>query len=104
MITIWKLAPSIAAGNALIIKPPELCPLYAQKIAALVVEAGFPPGVISVLNGYGHQTGQAIAEHMGIRKLAFTGSSQTGRGILKASANTNLKKGILFILEVEINS
>ncbi|PSN66177.1 putative aldehyde dehydrogenase [Corynespora cassiicola Philippines] len=92
MITIWKLAPAIAAGNALIIKPPELCPLYAQKLAALVLEAGFPPGVISVLCGYGHQVGQALAEHMGIRKIAFTGSLVTGRNILKASANSNLKK------------
>ncbi|KAF1851636.1 putative aldehyde dehydrogenase [Cucurbitaria berberidis CBS 394.84] len=92
MITIWKLAPAIAAGNALIIKPPELCPLYAQKLAALVLEAGFPPGVVNILNGYGHQAGQAIAEHMSIRKLSFTGSSPTGRLLLKASANTNFKK------------
>lgn len=92
MITSWKLGPAIATGNALIIKTPELSPLYGQKLAQLVVEAGFPPGVISILCGLGHEAGQAIAEHMLIRKISFTGSDRTGRSLLRASANTNLKK------------
>jgi len=92
MITIWKLAPAIATGNVLVIKTPELAPLYAQKLAQLIVEAGFPPGVISILCGLGQEAGRAIAEHMLVRKLSFTGSSATGRSILKAAADTNLKK------------
>lgn len=92
MITIWKLAPAIAAGNVLIIKTPELAPLYAQKLASLVIEAGFPPGAINIICGYGHVAGQALAEHRGIAKIAFTGSAPVGRKILQASAATNLKK------------
>lgn len=92
MITMWKLAPAIAAGNVLIIKTPELAPLYAQKLAQLIAEAGFPPGVINILCGLGQEAGKAIAEHMLIRKLSFTGSGSTGRSILRAAADTNLKK------------
>ncbi|CAH0045246.1 unnamed protein product [Clonostachys solani] len=92
MITIWKLAPAIAAGNTLIIKTPEIAPLYAQKLASLVKEAGFPPGVINILCGEGHVAGQALAEHHGVKKIAFTGSGVAGRKILKASADSNFKK------------
>jgi aldehyde dehydrogenase (NAD+) len=92
MITIWKLAPALAAGNVMIIKTPEQAPLFGQKLAKLVLEAGFPPGVISVLCGRGQEAGQALAEHPLVRKISFTGSTQTGRKILKAAAMTNLKK------------
>ncbi|KAI1083686.1 putative aldehyde dehydrogenase [Whalleya microplaca] len=92
MITIWKLAPAIAAGNTLIIKTPELTPLYGQKLAALVKEAGFPPGVINILCGEGHIAGQALAEHPEVRKIAFTGSTAVGRKILRAASESNLKK------------
>ncbi|KEZ43126.1 Aldehyde dehydrogenase [Scedosporium apiospermum] len=92
MITIWKLAPAIAAGNVLIIKTPELAPLYGQKLAALVKEAGFPPGVINIICGLGSVAGQALAEHRDVKKIAFTGSAVVGRQILKASASSNLKK------------
>lgn len=92
MITIWKLAPAIAAGNTLIIKTPEIAPLYAQRLASLVKEAGFPPGVINILCGEGHVAGQALAEHHGVKKIAFTGSGVAGRKILKASADSNFKK------------
>lgn len=92
MITIWKLAPAIAAGNVIILKTPELAPLYGQRLASLIKEAGFPPGVVNILCGHGHTTGQALAEHHGIKKIAFTGSGPTGRQILKASASSNLKK------------
>ncbi|KAK3900708.1 putative aldehyde dehydrogenase [Staphylotrichum tortipilum] len=92
MITIWKLAPAIAAGNTIIIKTPELSPLYAQKLAALVVEAGFPAGVINILCGLGQVAGQALAEHHGVKKIAFTGSGPVGREIMKAAASSNLKK------------
>ncbi|KAI5460410.1 aldehyde dehydrogenase domain-containing protein [Mariannaea sp. PMI_226] len=92
MITIWKLAPALAAGNTLIIKSPEMCPLYAQKLGQLIVEAGFPPGVVNILCGIGNVAGQALAEHNDIRKLSFTGSPGVGRSVLATSARTNLKK------------
>jgi aldehyde dehydrogenase (NAD+) len=92
MLTCWKIGPAIAAGNTLIIKPPELAPLSAIKLAQLVQEAGFPPGVINVVAGLGHTAGSALAHHMDVRKIAFTGSTATGRMILEASAKSNLKK------------
>ena len=92
MLTCWKIAPSIAAGNTLVIKPPELAPLSALKLAQLIVEAGFPPGVINIIPGLGSTAGSALAHHMDVRKIAFTGSTATGRMILEASARSNLKK------------
>ena len=92
MLTIWKLAPAIAAGNVLIIKTPELAPLNGQKLASLIKEAGFPPGVINIICGHGSVAGQALAEHHGVKKIAFTGSGPVGRQILKAAAASNLKK------------
>ncbi|KAJ3542774.1 hypothetical protein NM208_g3918 [Fusarium decemcellulare] len=92
MITLWKLAPAIAAGNVLIIKTPENSPLYGQRLAELVVEAGFPPGVINILCGLGSVAGQALADHREVRKISFTGSTAVGRQILATSAKTNLKK------------
>lgn len=92
MLTCWKIAPCIAAGNTLIIKPPELAPLSNLHLAKLIVEAGFPPGVINIIPGLGTTAGSALAHHMKVRKIAFTGSTVTGRAILKASAVSNLKK------------
>lgn len=92
MITMWKLAPALAGGNTIVIKTPELTPLYGQKLAQLIKEAGFPPGVVNIICGLGHVAGQALAEHMEVRKISFTGSGPTGRSILRAAANTNLKK------------
>ncbi|KAH8886567.1 aldehyde dehydrogenase [Thozetella sp. PMI_491] len=92
MTTTWKLAPAIAAGNVLIIKTPELSPLYAQKLGQLIVEAGFPPGVVNILCGIGSVAGKRLAEHPDVHKLSFTGSGLVGREILAASARTNLKK------------
>ncbi|CAI7639988.1 unnamed protein product [Penicillium discolor] len=89
MIVIWKLAPAIAGGNALIIKTPELAPLYAQKLASLIKEAGFPPGVLPILCSYGSVSGQALAEHGGIKKIAFTGGAPVGREILRAAAGVS---------------
>lgn len=92
MITLWKLAPALATGNVLIIKPPELAPLYAQKLAELLKEAGFPPGVVNIVHGEGATAGQALSEHMEVRKVAFTGSTFAGRKILEAASRTNLKR------------
>ncbi|KAF4582292.1 aldehyde dehydrogenase [Ophiocordyceps camponoti-floridani] len=92
MITVWKLAPAVAAGNTLIIKTPEAAPLYGQKLAELIKEAGFPPGVINILCGLGPVAGQALADHGSVRKISFTGSGAVGRRILQSSARTNLKR------------
>ncbi|KAF9020807.1 indole-3-acetaldehyde dehydrogenase [Hymenopellis radicata] len=91
MTLAWKLGPALATGNTIVVKPSELTPLTAFKIAELVNEAGFPPGVVNVVNGYGHTAGQAMSEHPHIMKLAFTGSTATGRRVQEASARTNLK-------------
>ncbi|KAH8755095.1 aldehyde dehydrogenase domain-containing protein [Diaporthe sp. PMI_573] len=92
MIAFWKLAPAIAAGNVLILKTPETTPLWGQKLAELVKESGFPPGVINILCGYGNVAGQALSEHMAVKKIAFTGSPAVGRRIMAIAAQTNLKK------------
>jgi aldehyde dehydrogenase (NAD+) len=92
MITSWKLAPAIANGNTLAIKTPEHAPLYGQKLAALICEAGFRRGVFDILCGFGCVVRQALAKHMDVKKLAFTGGIAVGGEILRASASTNLKK------------
>ncbi|MEQ1899947.1 MAG: aldehyde dehydrogenase family protein [Devosia sp.] len=91
MFTSWKMAPALAAGNAIVIKPSELTPLTTLRIAELMREVGFPPGIINVVPGYGHTAGARIASHPRIAKVAFTGSTATGRRIVEASAG-NLKK------------
>ncbi|KAJ3041564.1 aldehyde dehydrogenase (NAD(P)(+)) ald5 [Rhizophlyctis rosea] len=88
----WKIAPALAAGNVVVLKTSEKTPLSALKFCHLFLEAGFPPGVINILSGYGPTAGDAIARHPQISKIAFTGSTQSGRKILTAAAETNLKK------------
>ncbi|CAE6466334.1 unnamed protein product [Rhizoctonia solani] len=87
----WKLAPALATGNTVIIKPSEFTPLSALRVAALFKEAGFPDGVVNVVPGYGQTVGAAISSHMKIEKVAFTGSTAVGRTIMKAAASSNLK-------------
>jgi len=91
MFTAWKMAPALAAGNCVVFKPSELPPLSSLQIAELMVEAGIPEGVVNVLPGLGATAGQYLAEHPQIAKLAFTGSTVTGRRIVQASSG-NLKK------------
>jgi acyl-CoA reductase-like NAD-dependent aldehyde dehydrogenase len=91
MFTSWKMAPALAAGNTIVMKPAEVTPLTSLKIAELMAEAGMPDGVVNMVPGLGTVAGQAIAEHPGIHKIAFTGSTATGRRIVQASAG-NLKK------------
>ena len=91
MFTSWKLAPALAAGNCVVMKPAELTPLSSLAIAELVAEVGFPPGVVNILPGLGTVAGKHLAEHPDIDKIAFTGSSETGRHIVRASAG-NLKR------------
>ncbi|XP_070543500.1 aldehyde dehydrogenase 1A1-like isoform X2 [Ptychodera flava] len=88
----WKFGPALACGNTLILKPSEETPLTALYMASLVLEAGFPPGVVNVLPGYGSTAGAAIAEHMDVDKLSFTGSVEVGKLVKIASAKSNLKR------------
>jgi acyl-CoA reductase-like NAD-dependent aldehyde dehydrogenase len=91
MFTSWKMGPALAAGNTIVLKPAEITPLSTLKIAELMTEAGMPDGVVNIVPGLGSVAGQYIAEHPGIAKIAFTGSTATGRRIVQASAG-NLKK------------
>jgi len=91
MFTSWKLGPALAAGNTVVLKPSELTPLSTLRIAELMAQAGFPEGVVNMVPGYGHTAGQRLAEHPGVGKIAFTGSTATGRRIVQASQG-NLKR------------
>jgi acyl-CoA reductase-like NAD-dependent aldehyde dehydrogenase len=88
----WKLGPALAAGCTVVLKPSELTPLTAMKLAALSEEAGFPEGVLNVLPGYGDPAGEALARHPDVDKVSFTGSIRTARRLVRASGETNLKK------------
>jgi aldehyde dehydrogenase (NAD+) len=91
MFTSWKMGPALAAGNTVVLKPSELTPLSTLRVAELMAEVGFPAGVVNIVTGYGSTAGQRIAEHPGIGKISFTGSTAVGRGIVTASAG-NLKR------------
>ncbi|KAM0791953.1 hypothetical protein ACM66B_004204 [Microbotryomycetes sp. NB124-2] len=92
MMLAWKIAPALATGCSIVFKPAENTPLSTLKMADLIVEAGFPPGVFNVVNGHGAETGAALASHPDVDKIAFTGSTATGRQITIAAAESNLKK------------
>lgn len=92
MMLSWKMAACIAAGNTVVLKPAQVCPLTALKFAELTVRAGFPAGVINILPGTGSVTGQAIADHPLIRKVGFTGSTPIGKTIMQSCAQSNIKK------------
>lgn len=86
----WKLGPALACGNTIVLKPAEQTPLSILFLASLIPEAGFPPGVINIINGYGKEAGQALASHLDVDKIAFTGSTATGKQIMKTAA-VNMK-------------
>ncbi|KAF9063503.1 aldehyde dehydrogenase domain-containing protein [Rhodocollybia butyracea] len=88
----WKVAPALAAGCTIVMKPSELTPLTALKLSELVVEAGFPAGVINTVPSLGSVGGAALSAHPDVDKIAFTGSTITGRKIMEAAAKSNLKK------------
>lgn len=91
MFTSWKMGPALAAGNSIVLKPAEITPLTTLRIAELMSEAGMPDGVVNIVPGLGSVAGQYIAEHERIAKIAFTGSTATGRRVVQASSG-NLKK------------
>jgi len=88
LLAAWKVAPALACGNTVILKPASQTPLTAVALGEAAIEAGFPPGVLNVLTGPGSQLGQSIVEHPGIDKIAFTGDTTTGKGIMRGASET----------------
>ncbi|KAI1934851.1 aldehyde dehydrogenase (NAD(P)(+)) ald5 [Ophidiomyces ophidiicola] len=88
----WKIAPALAAGNTIVLKSAEQTPLTALYVCNLIKKAGFPPGVVNIISGFGRVAGAALAAHMDVDKVAFTGSTAVGRQILQSAAKSNLKK------------
>ena len=88
----WKWGPALAAGCTVVLKPAEQTPLTALRVGELMLEAGFPDGVINIVPGYGPTAGAALADHMDVDKVAFTGSTEVGQLIMEAAAETNLKR------------
>src|SRR3954454_21822362 len=87
-IAAWKVAPALAAGNTVVLKPAELTPLTALRFADLAADAGIPLGVVNVVVGPGRSVGQRLVEHPDVAKVAFTGSTEVGRSIASGAANT----------------
>jgi len=92
LMQAWKLGPALATGNTVVLKPAEQTPLTALRVGELLLEAGFPEGVVNILPGYGPTAGAAIARHMDVDKIAFTGSTAVGRLVMEAAAQSNLKR------------
>ena len=92
IMAAWKIAPVLAAGNSLVLKPSEKSPLSALRLGELALEAGVPPGVFSVVPGFGHAAGKALALHMDVDGIAFTGSTATGKQIMQYAGTSNLKR------------
>ena len=91
LMAAWKIAPALACGNTIVLKPAEQTPLSALRLGEICQEAGLPDGVLNIVTGYGPTAGAALAEHMDVDKIAFTGGSATGRIIMQA-ASKNLKR------------
>lgn len=91
LMASWKIAPALAAGNSVVLKPAEQSPLTALRLAELAAEAGLPDGVLNVLPGFGETVGQALGRHMDVDCLAFTGSTEVGKLFLKYSGESNMK-------------
>ncbi|MCA9433414.1 MAG: aldehyde dehydrogenase family protein [Candidatus Omnitrophica bacterium] len=92
LMAAWKLGPALATGCTVVLKPAEQTPLSALRLGELICEAGFPPGVVNILPGYGETARHAIAAHMDVDKVAFTGSTEVGRLVMETAAKSNLKK------------
>jgi len=92
MMLAWKWGPALAAGCTIVLKPAEQTPLSALYVASLAKEAGFPKGVVNVVTGFGPTAGAAISTHPDINKVAFTGSTEVGKIVMKAAADSNLKR------------
>jgi acyl-CoA reductase-like NAD-dependent aldehyde dehydrogenase len=91
LVAIQKLAPALACGNTLVLKPAEQSPSSALRLAELCLEAGFPPGVVNVITGLGETAGAALVSHVGVDKISFTGSTEVGRTIMRSAADNTRK-------------
>ena len=92
LMATWKIAPALAAGNTVVLKPAEQAPLSCLRLAELFIEAGGPAGVLNVVNGLGEEAGRALALHNDVRKITFTGSSVVGKLILQYAGQSNMKQ------------
>jgi acyl-CoA reductase-like NAD-dependent aldehyde dehydrogenase len=92
IMAAWKLGPALAAGNSVVLKPSEKSPLTALRLAELALEAGLPEGVFNVVPGFGHEAGEALALHMDVDAIGFTGSTRVGRRMLEYAGRSNLKR------------
>ena len=92
IMAAWKLGPALAAGNSVVLKPSEKSPLTALRMAELALEAGLPPGVFNVVPGFGHEAGEALALHMEVDAIGFTGSTRVGRRMYEYAGKSNLKR------------
>ncbi|ELY6345501.1 aldehyde dehydrogenase PuuC [Cronobacter muytjensii] len=92
LLACWKLGPALAAGNSVVLKPSEKSPLTALRLAGLAQEAGLPDGVLNVIPGFGHEAGQALSLHPDVDVMTFTGSTRTGKQLLKDAGNSNMKR------------
>src|SRR5205085_4095909 len=91
LMLAWKIAPALAMGNTVVLKPASYTPLTALKFAEIVQEVGLPPGVVNILTGEASQVGEALVRHPGVNKIAFTGSTDVGRSIRRATAGSGKK-------------
>lgn len=92
IMAAWKLGPALAAGNSVVLKPSEKAPLSALRLAELALAAGLPPGVLNVVPGFGDEAGQALARHVDVDAISFTGSTRVGRRMLAYASESNLKR------------
>jgi acyl-CoA reductase-like NAD-dependent aldehyde dehydrogenase len=92
IMAAWKLGPALASGNSVVLKPSEKSPYTALRLAELAIEAGLPPGVFNVVPGYGGEAGEALALHMDVDAIGFTGSTRVGRKMLEYAGRSNLKR------------
>jgi len=92
MMAVWKVAPALATGNSVVLKPAEQSPLTAIRLGELALEAGVPPGVLNVVPGFGETAGQALGRHMDVDMIAFTGSTEVGKFFMRYSGESNLKR------------
>jgi aldehyde dehydrogenase (NAD+) len=92
LMAAWKLGPALATGCTVVLKPAEQTPLTALRLGEILIEAGLPPGVVNIVPGFGPTAGAAIASHMDVDKVAFTGSTEVGKKIMRSAAESNLKR------------
>lgn len=92
LLACWKLGPALASGNSVVLKPSEKSPLTALRLAGLAKQAGLPDGVFNVVSGFGHEAGQALAQHHDVEVITFTGSTRTGKQLLKDAGDSNMKR------------